>query len=79
SMGKRAESRSAGFWVDDGECSPRGKGISTGSVMGGGDDGCSSIGGGMDRCFSVGGGGNGCSSMGGGVTVGIGSLRGEAK
>ncbi|KAH9316282.1 hypothetical protein KI387_024909 [Taxus chinensis] len=69
SVGKRAESRSAGFWVADGECSPRGNGISTGSVIGGGDDGCS----------SMGGGGNGCSSMGGGGTVGKGSLSGEAR
>ncbi|KAH9292171.1 hypothetical protein KI387_042640, partial [Taxus chinensis] len=64
SVGKRAESRSVGCWVADGECSPRGKGISTGSMMGGRDDGSSSISGGMDRCSSMGGGGNGCSSMG---------------
>ncbi|KAH9294802.1 hypothetical protein KI387_038390, partial [Taxus chinensis] len=42
------------FWVVDGKCSPRGKGISIGSVMGGGDDGCSSIGGGDDGSSSVG-------------------------
>ncbi|KAH9316619.1 hypothetical protein KI387_025246, partial [Taxus chinensis] len=42
--------------VADGECPPRGKGISTGSVIGGGDDGSSSTGGGDDGCSSVGGG-----------------------
>ncbi|KAH9311420.1 hypothetical protein KI387_026455, partial [Taxus chinensis] len=66
SVGKRAESRSVGFWVANGECSPRGKGISTGSMMGGGDDGSSSISGGSDRCSSMGGGSDRCSSMGGG-------------
>ncbi|KAH9331856.1 hypothetical protein KI387_003964, partial [Taxus chinensis] len=75
-MGKRAKSRSIGCWVVDGECSPRRKGISTGSMRGGRDDGSSSIsgvgkrvilcGGEDNRCSSVGGGGNGCSSMGGG-------------
>ncbi|KAH9299907.1 hypothetical protein KI387_044603, partial [Taxus chinensis] len=66
SVGKRAESRYVGCWVADGEYSLRGKGISTGSMMDGGDDESSSISGGIDRCSSVGGGGNGCSSIGGG-------------
>ncbi|KAH9320150.1 hypothetical protein KI387_021919, partial [Taxus chinensis] len=78
-MGKRAESRSTGFWVADGECSLRGKGISTGSMIGGGDDGCSSMGGGGNGFSSMGGGGNGFSSMGRGGIVGKGSLSGEAK
>ncbi|KAH9321376.1 hypothetical protein KI387_016015, partial [Taxus chinensis] len=51
SVGKRAESRSVGSWVADGEWSPRGKGISTGSLIG--ENGCSSVGGGDDGCSSV--------------------------
>ncbi|KAH9323598.1 hypothetical protein KI387_018237, partial [Taxus chinensis] len=65
SVGKRAESRSAGFMVADGECSPRGKDISFGSMIGGGHDLRSSISGGTHGHSSMGGGGTGCSSMGG--------------
>ncbi|KAH9301247.1 hypothetical protein KI387_012830 [Taxus chinensis] len=89
SVGKRAESKSAGSWVADGEWSPRGKGISTGSLIGGGENGCSSMGGGDNGFSSVGGGDDGCSSVGGGdeqvssmdwrSTVGDGSLGGEVK
>ncbi|KAH9305000.1 hypothetical protein KI387_009404, partial [Taxus chinensis] len=68
-MGKRAKSRSVGFWVADGECSTRGKVISTGSMIGDGDDGCSFMGGAS----------NGCSSMGGGCIVAKDSLSGEAR
>ncbi|KAH9321537.1 hypothetical protein KI387_016176, partial [Taxus chinensis] len=78
-MGKRVESRSIRCWVANGECSPRGKGISTRSTMSGRDDGGSSISEGTDRCSFVGGGGNGCSSTGGGGTVGKGLLSGEAR
>ncbi|KAH9311459.1 hypothetical protein KI387_026494, partial [Taxus chinensis] len=66
SVGKRAESRYVGCWLANGECSPRGKDISIGSMMGGRDDGSSFMSRGMDRCSSMGGGGNGCSSVGGG-------------
>ncbi|KAH9324229.1 hypothetical protein KI387_004407, partial [Taxus chinensis] len=69
SASKRAQSRSVGCWVANGECLLRGKGISIGYMIGSGDDGCS----------SMGGGGNGCSSMGGGGTVAKGSLSGEVK
>ncbi|KAH9292883.1 hypothetical protein KI387_041937, partial [Taxus chinensis] len=89
SVGKRAESRSVGFWVADGECSPRGKDISTRSMIGGGDDGSFSISGGTDGhssvgrgdngCSFMGGGGIGCSSMSGGGIVGKGSLSGKAR
>ncbi|KAH9301531.1 hypothetical protein KI387_013114, partial [Taxus chinensis] len=89
SMGKRAESRYMGFWVADGECSPRGKDMSIGSMIGGGDDGSSYISGGTDghasvggrdnRCSSLGGGDNGSSSMGGRGTIGKGYLSGEAR
>ncbi|KAH9296349.1 hypothetical protein KI387_039937, partial [Taxus chinensis] len=86
SVGKRAESRSVGCRVVDGECSPRGKGIPTRSMMGGRDDGSSSMSvvriwveEVMGVLLYVGGGGNGCSSMGGGGMVGKGSLSGEAR
>ncbi|KAH9297018.1 hypothetical protein KI387_028700, partial [Taxus chinensis] len=79
SVGKRAESRFVGCRVADGECSPRGKGIPTGSMMDERDDGSSSMSGAMDRCSSMGGGCNGFSSVGGGVMVDKGSLSEEAR
>ncbi|KAH9311215.1 hypothetical protein KI387_026250, partial [Taxus chinensis] len=46
SVGKRAKSRSAGSWVVDGELSPSGNDISTGSWIGEGDERYSSVDGG---------------------------------
>ncbi|KAH9293833.1 hypothetical protein KI387_040963, partial [Taxus chinensis] len=49
----RVESKSIGSWVADGEWSSRGNDISTRSLIGGGDDECSSVGGGDEQASLV--------------------------